>query len=96
MTTEYLGSTVGLECNHQHGGIGKLVKVLYERRGEQRVALQAVSGRTLANAGKPIIIDRNEFDARPRDPYNSIAEARWALNRCGWTLMYDDAVGAAD
>ena len=83
--TQFIGYTIGLESN-RGTEVGKLVKVEYTRLAHGSVRLQAVSGRNLAAMKGYAIITKGEFESRPQ----GAAEARWALARCGWTLMSDD------
>lgn len=83
---EFIGTTVGLECNG-HGQVGNMIAVQFIRTAAG-IVLQPVSGRNLAHVAGTRTVTHEEFDNRPSD---NIGAARWALNRCGWTLMHDDA-----
>jgi len=93
MKTEFLGSTIGLSCNG-HGMFRKLIRVefyLVLKNGVAgKVKLQPVSGHTLGKAVGATFVPLSEFEDRPNDPSDRVNEARWALNKCGWTLMHDD------
>lgn len=86
----FIGYTVGLEANRA-GVLGKMVKVEYSRNQDGGIKLTAVSGRDLSKMVGHAIISANEFADRPQDDYDSVVEARWALEKCGWSLMSSDA-----
>lgn len=89
--SKFVGYTAGLECDG-HGIVGKLVKVEYSRLSDGRIKLQATSGRDLSAVAGSKVITQAEFEDRPSDPYDTILEARWALQLCGWTLMSESDV----
>ena len=82
--SELIGYTVGLMASN--GQASKLVKVEYTRNADRSVSLKVVSGRNQAFAEGKSKVTAEEFADRPNDPYNNIAEARWALGLCGWTI----------
>ena len=86
---KFIGYTVGLECNKGEQ-VGKLVKVEYSRNSDHTVSLSAVSGRNHAKLPGAAVISAEQYEDRPSDPYDNIAEARWALAKVGYTLMADD------
>lgn len=85
--TEYLGCTVGLNCRVK--GRLTLTHVEYSRVGK-KIALRAFSARGLAALpGVSVVnVTQDEFDDRPRDPYNSLVEAEWAFGKLGLSI-YD-------
>lgn len=90
----FIKNTIGLDCNG-HGMSGKLVHIEYVRNEDGTVTLNSVSARNLSRIDRvpSITISAEAFSDRPRDPYDSVIEARWALSRCGWTLMAEDYEG---
>lgn len=88
--TNFLGSTIALECNG-HDLVAKSVRVEFERAGSD-VALQPVSGRDMSKMPGRRVVSADEYAVRPADVYDSAVLARWALRRCGWTLMSEDRV----
>lgn len=87
--SKFIGCTIGLEAN-RGGFVGKMVKVDYTRLNKNQVRLDAVSGRNLEKMQGFKVISQDDFSSRPTDPYDSVAEAKWALNLCGWNLMTED------
>lgn len=83
---KFIGSTVGLECNG-HGVVGKMVCVQYTRMPSGDVQLRAINGRNLSAIKGIANVLAETFDNRPED---NIAEARWAIGHCGWSLMSED------
>lgn len=91
MGMKFIGYTVGLECNGNNL-IGVLVKAEFNRLPSGDVVISAVSGRNgAAVRAANKTISAAEFDDRPRDPYDDVIEARWALNKIGFSLMSEDA-----
>lgn len=84
--SKFLGYTVGLECN-KDDQVGKSVMVEFSQADDGRVSLTPVSARNMGRVGATCTIAADKFSGRPSD---KIAEARWALGLCGWTLMSDD------
>lgn len=82
---EFIGGTAGLNCSVN--GRATLTRVEYSRAGK-KIALQAVSGHSLAALHGVSVakISQEEFGDRPRDPYNDLVEARWAFNKLGLTI----------
>ena len=90
MSKTFISYAVGLECNGNNL-VGVLVKAEYNRLSSGDVEIRAVSGRNGAPIRcRHVVLSAAEFDDRPRDPYDSIVEARWALNALGFTLMSED------
>lgn len=87
---KFIGYTIGLEAN-KSDIIGKMVKASYERNEDGSVKIQATNGRTLGALPGIAIVTGEEFENRPFDFDDGAIEARWALNKTGWTLMSDDA-----
>ena len=85
----FIGYTVGLEAN-RGPDLGKMVKIEYSRMHSQSVKLQAVSGNNLSAMKGSKVITEEEFKSRPQGKDSKVAEARWALSLCGWSLMADD------
>ncbi len=73
----FIGYTIGLPIE------GRSVKVQYTRLSSGEVELAAVCGNSLAAFGPKRTITADEFDSRPADPYDSAAEALWALGILG-------------
>lgn len=76
----YLGTTIGLQTT---AGFARVEYSRAESGGP--VALTAVSARNLNRIGTvPIVkISAEEFEGRPCDPYDDIAQARWAFEKIG-------------
>ena len=82
----FLGSTIGLEANG-HGQIAKMVRVEYYELANEEVELRAISGRTLGRMPGTKKISNVAYQDKPRE---YVAQCRWALGMCGWSLMSDD------
>ena len=81
---EFIGYTVGLQASN--GSVSKLVQVEYTRNADRSVGLKVVSSRNLAASKGFAKLTAEEFADRPQDACNNIAEARWALGKCGWSI----------
>lgn len=92
---EFIGYTIGLECNHNSARrqmMAKMVKVEKNRRADGSVELSAVSGHNLGKfRGCKAIVSAEDYENRPFDAYDAAEEAVWALNLCGFTPMAIDA-----
>lgn len=65
---------------------GIMVSIAAYEMMDGTVDLQAFNHRGLHDIGPIVSISRDEFEDAPRDPYDDLAYARWALGRCGWSL----------
>lgn len=82
--SEYKYTTGLMASGH---GMRKLVKIEAEIY-DSGVSLRSVSANTLgriAGAGT-VRLSAEEWADRSTDPYDSVVEARWALERCGWEI----------
>jgi hypothetical protein len=84
--SKFLGYTIGLESNRAEH-IAVMAKIEYNQRDDGRISMTVVNGHNLAQMPGGAVVTARAYEARPRD---RVAEARWALNHCGWTLTYDD------
>lgn len=89
--SDFIGYTTGLEC--WIDGKIRSVKIEYTKAPNNSVKLSAVSGKNLEtfSAQHSVTVSRSDFEARPKDPYNSSDEAIWALNAVGLTPSALDA-----
>lgn len=85
----FIGYTIGLEAS-RGPVMGKMVKIEYSKNKDGSVKLTAVSGRDLSKMQGHAVIAASEFEDRPQNAYDSVAEAKWALGKCGWSLMSSD------
>ena len=84
MTKEFIGYTVGLMATNDT--TSKLVQVEYSRNIDKSVSLKVVSARNLAATKGSTSVTEQEFADRPQDVYDNVAEARWALKLCNWSV----------
>jgi hypothetical protein len=56
------------------------------------VQISLVSAQNLGAFGgrRKVVVSAEEFNGRENDPYNSLAEARWAFEKLGVELAIDD------
>ena len=76
--SKFIGYTVGLETS------AGFAKAEYNSASDG-VEITAVSARNLGRikSAGTAVVSKDEFDNRPTDPYDSIAEARWAFEKLG-------------
>ena len=67
----------------------KQVRVACTRNDDGTVTLKAVDGRSLRCLKGIAVVPASEFEARPTGALHVLDEARWALNRVGWSLLID-------
>ena len=87
----FIRTTVGLLARHANLTSPKLVKIHAYRLDDGSVSLRSVSANNLApiHAAKHVIVSADAWANSPADPYDDVAEARWALSRCGWSVGAD-------
>lgn len=85
--------TIGLICNG-HGLVNRLVAVCIKRSEDGRTRhLQAESAHTMKRMAGAQLVSEDEWQNLELDPYDNVKLARWALNKCGWTISAEDQVG---
>lgn len=81
--SKFIGYTIGLTAVAPGQDRSALYKVGYYEKADGKVLLELTSGHDLSSAGQRRIVDREVFEARPVDPYDSVVEARWAFKQLG-------------
>lgn len=87
--SEFISTTIGLKASD--GSKSWLTKVEFSRLPDRSVELKAVSGRNLSPIKqiKTKVLSAAEFADCPADPYDDVAEARWALGKLGLSICGD-------
>ena len=80
----FISYTIGLVVTGSAVRKPTLAKVEYNTH-KDGVKLNLVSGSNLGKIHKAgtVVVSQEEFDDRPRDPYNDTVEAQWAFNKLG-------------
>ncbi|MDH1557080.1 hypothetical protein N5E86_21755 [Stutzerimonas stutzeri] len=87
----FIGYTIGLQARTNTIKRSTLVKAEFERNEDGSVSIKAVSGHTLAPIGGIAVVNisAEQWDERPRDPYNDTRQAIWALDLLGFSVVND-------
>jgi len=83
---KFLEYTSSLRCKG-YGLVWKVVKVAITELVDGRVKLEVVSGLDSKRVVGCAIVSPSEYFSAP---IVNVEKAKWALDKCGWTVMTDD------